>query len=86
MASVKDSCVARNAFFKAPAEWSTSDAAVSACQKPIEGIRKTARACWRCARRRANSITLQRWRCSNTASSPLCVRVGVDFVMTYLRF
>jgi hypothetical protein len=23
-----------------------------------------------------------RWRCSNTASSPLCVRVAVDFVIT----
>ena len=40
MALVKDSCVARNAFFKASAEWSTSDAAVSACQKPIEGTPK----------------------------------------------
>jgi len=34
---VKYSSVARNAFSKASAEWSTSDAAVSACQKPIEG-------------------------------------------------
>jgi len=31
------------------------------------------------ARRSANSITLWRWRCSNMASSPLWVRVGVDF-------
>jgi hypothetical protein len=26
-----------------------------------------------------NWITWLRWRCSNTASSPLCVRVGVTF-------
>ena len=36
MALVKDSCVARNAFFKAPAEWSASDAAVSEPRQPIE--------------------------------------------------
>jgi hypothetical protein len=33
---VKDSCVARNTFFNAAAEWSTCDAAVSECQQPIE--------------------------------------------------
>ena len=38
--------------------------------------------CLRCARRKANWLILSRWRCSNTASSPLCVRVGVNFLMT----
>jgi hypothetical protein len=37
---VKDLCVARNAFFKASAEWSTSDAAVSERQQPVEGTPK----------------------------------------------
>jgi hypothetical protein len=37
-----------------------------------------------CARRSADSITLSCWRCSNTASSPLSVRVGVDFDRTWL--
>jgi hypothetical protein len=36
------------------------------------------------ARRSADSITLSCWRCSNTASSPLSVRVGVDFARTWL--
>jgi hypothetical protein len=40
MALVKGSSVARNASSKASAECSTSDAAVSPCQKPIEGIPK----------------------------------------------
>jgi hypothetical protein len=35
-----DSCVGRNTFFKAPAEWSTSDAAVSKRQQPVEGTPK----------------------------------------------
>jgi hypothetical protein len=33
---VKDSCGAPNAFFKASAEWPTSDAAASEPQQPIE--------------------------------------------------
>jgi hypothetical protein len=32
--------VARNTFFKASAEWSTSDAAVSERQQPVEGTPK----------------------------------------------
>jgi hypothetical protein len=36
----KDSCVPRNTFFKASAEWSTSDAAVSERQQPFEGTPK----------------------------------------------
>jgi hypothetical protein len=40
LAVVKDSCVARNTFFKTSAEWSTSDAAVSERQQPVEGTPK----------------------------------------------
>jgi hypothetical protein len=40
LALVKCLSVARNAFSKASAEWPTSNATVSACQKPIEGIPK----------------------------------------------
>jgi len=40
LAVAKDSCVARNTFFKASAEWSTSDAAVSKRQQPVEGTPK----------------------------------------------
>ena len=36
LAVVKDSCGAPNAFFKASAEWSTSDAAVGEPRQPIE--------------------------------------------------
>jgi hypothetical protein len=36
LAVVKDSCGAPNAFVKASAAWSTSDAAASELQKPIE--------------------------------------------------
>ena len=39
-----------------------------------------------CTRRHANSIALLRWRSSNTASSPLCVRVWVNFVITFFLF
>ena len=43
-------------------------------------FQKTARTCsWR-VRRRAESITFRRWRCSNTASSPLCVRVAGEII------
>ena len=55
---------------------------VSARRTQVKALQKKARACLRCARRRANSITLRRWHCSNTASSPLCVRAGVSFVIT----
>jgi hypothetical protein len=41
LAVVKDSCVTRNAVSKASAESSNSDAAESACQKPIEGTPKS---------------------------------------------
>jgi len=37
---VKDSCVPRNTFFKASAEWSISGAAVSERQQPFEGTPK----------------------------------------------
>jgi hypothetical protein len=33
-----------------------------------------------CARRWANSTALQCWRCNNTASSPLCVRVAAEVI------
>jgi hypothetical protein len=38
--SGKDSYVARNSFFKASAQWWTSDAAVAERQQPIERIPK----------------------------------------------
>jgi hypothetical protein len=61
---------------KGLAESSTDVGAVSARRGQVKVFQTAARMCLRCARRRANWITLQRWRCSNTASSPLCVRVG----------
>jgi hypothetical protein len=66
---------------KGLAESSTSVGAVSARHGQVKVLQQAARTCLRCARRRANSITLQRWRWSSTASSPLWVRVWVDFVI-----
>jgi hypothetical protein len=64
------------------AESSTSLGAVSARYGQVRALQSAARVCLRCARRWPNSITWLRWRFSNTASSPLCVRVGIDFLMT----
>ncbi len=45
-------------------------------------FRKKPRPCSRYSRRRVSSIILRRcWCCSSWASSPLCVRVGVDIAM-----
>src|SRR5438445_8020578 len=63
------------------AESPTSVGAVSARYGQVRVFQRAARTCLRCARRRANWITLWRWRCSSTASSPLCVRVGGNFLI-----
>jgi hypothetical protein len=64
---------------------STSLGVASARHGQVRALQKAVRMCWRWARRQANSMTASRWRCSKTASSPLCVsvRVGVDFVITW---
>src|SRR4030095_4352757 len=59
------------------AESLTGMRAVSARYGQVNVFQMVARTCLRCARRRANWIPLSRWRRSKTASSPLCVRVGV---------
>jgi len=65
------------------AESSTSLGAVSARYGQVNVFQRTACMCFRCARRWVNRITSLRWRCSNTASIPLCVRVEVDFLITW---
>jgi hypothetical protein len=65
-----------------PAESLTGTGAVSARYGQVRVFQRAARTCLRCVRRRANWISLSRWRCSNTASSPLCVRVGVNLLIT----
>src|SRR6266480_2790600 len=66
------------------AESPTSVGVVSARHGQVRVFQRTARMYLRCARRWANWITSLRWRCSKTASSPLCVSIrgGVDFVIT----
>ena len=64
------------------AELPTSVRAVSAPHRRVKLLQKGDRTCLPSGRRWANSITLWRWRCSKTASSPLCVRVRFDFVIT----
>ena len=56
--------------------------AMSARNGQMRVLQTAARRRLGCARRHANSIALLRWRSSNTASSPLCVRVWVNFVIT----
>ena len=70
---------------KGSAESPTSIGAVSARYGQGRVFQREACMCLRCARRWANRITSLRWRCSNTASSPLCVsvRVEVDFLITW---
>src|SRR5438094_338653 len=65
---------------KGSAETATSLRAVSARYGQVRVFQTEARMCLRCAPRWANRITSLRWRCSNTASSPLCVRVRVYFL------
>src|SRR6266581_798447 len=67
------------------AETSTSLGAVSARYGQVSVFQREARLCLPCARRWVNRITSLRWRCSNTASIPLCVsvRVEVDFLITW---
>src|SRR5437773_4135937 len=56
---------------KDPAVWLARVGGASMRQQPSERARK-------------GGTHLSCWRCSNTASSPLCVRVGVDFDRTWL--
>src|SRR6266568_5987483 len=67
---------------KGSAESPTSIGAVSARYGQVRVFQREACMCLRCARRWANRITSLRWRCSNTASSPLCVRVGINCFIT----
>jgi hypothetical protein len=64
------------------AESLTGMRALSARYAQVNEFQMAASTCLRCARRPANWITLSRCRRSKTASSPLCVRVGVNFLIT----
>jgi len=62
---------------------STGFGATNASRARLRISQKAACTRLRCALCRANWKTLYRWRCNNTASIPLCVRVWIDFVMTF---
>jgi hypothetical protein len=66
---------------KGLAESPTSVGVVSARYGQVRVFQRAARMCLRRVRRQANWVTLYCWRCSNTASSPLCVRVSVNFLI-----
>jgi len=69
--------------FKCSAPPSTGFGAANASRARVRVFQKAACTRLRCALCRANWKTLCRWRCNNTASSPLCVSVWTDFVMAF---
>jgi hypothetical protein len=69
--------------FKRGGPASTGFGATRASRARLRVSQKAACTRLRCALCRANWKTLYRWRCNNTASIPLCVRVRIDFVMTF---
>jgi len=72
--------------FKRGGPASTGFGATNVSRARLRVFQKAACTRLRCALCRANWKTLCRWRCNNTASIPLCVRVWIDFVMTFSPF
>ena len=77
---VKDSGMPRGSVHPTP-RWNGRPATAprTPANTQVSALENAVRDSLRCARRSANSIALWRWRCSNTARSPLWVSVGVDF-------
>jgi len=82
MVLVKGSSVAPNASSKASAECSTSDAAVSACQKPKDGTPKERIRLLAVCSTRGQLDHFPALALQQHGQQPLCVRVGFDFVIT----